>query len=200
MAEYYINQNTFYVVAAAFNIGLDIAIFSISILSLITLRLSLRKKSTIVVFCIRLGAVAKYATSTNPMYDNLMSGVYSILEINVGIICVSIPAFRRLLAQIFPKCFGTTENNSDRTPADDDTPNRLSRKKSRSNKSMLDISLFNTTVMRIVDVNLEGIGKAYDEVHLVELHRSEPKISTQNMDESARRHEDQKQLPLNYCP
>jgi hypothetical protein len=31
-----------------------------------------------VVSCIRLTAVVQYATSTNPMYDNLMSGVKSI--------------------------------------------------------------------------------------------------------------------------
>jgi hypothetical protein len=133
------------------------------------------------------------------MYDNLMSGVYSILEINVGIICVSMPAFRRFLAQLAPKCFGTTEDNSDRTPGDDDTPNRLSKKKTRPNKSMLDASLFNTTIMRTVDGDSEGIGKADDEIHLVELHRSGSKTSTQNMGGSMRGHEEEPKPP-SYCP
>jgi hypothetical protein len=133
------------------------------------------------------------------MYDNLMSGVYSILEINVGIICVSMPAFRRFLAQLVPKCFGTTQNNSDPNQ-DDDTPNRPSKKRSKPSRSMLDASLFNTTMMRTVDVNLEeSIGKADDEVHLVELHRSGSMTSTQNMNGSMRGYEEQK-MPPSYCP
>lgn len=43
-ADYCINQNTFYLVAAAFNIALDIAIVLIPIPELIKLKLSGRKK------------------------------------------------------------------------------------------------------------------------------------------------------------
>jgi len=128
------------------------------------------------------------------MYDNLMSGVYSILEINVGIICVSMPAFRRFLAQLVPKCFGTTQNNSD-PHEDDDTPNRPSKRRGKPSRSMLDASLFNTTMARTVDDTLEGIGKADDEVHLVELRRSGSKTSTQNMDGSMRGHDEEKMPP-----
>ncbi|KAI4665574.1 uncharacterized protein J4E78_003036 [Alternaria triticimaculans] len=203
--DYCINQNLFYLVAAAFNIGLDVAIVLIPIPNLMTLKLSSRKKVflsaifgvggiTIIVSCIRLSAVAKYATSQNPMYDNLMSGVYSILEINVGIICVSMPAFRRFLAQLVPKCFGTTQNNSDPNE-DDDTPNRPSKRRGKPSRSMLDASLFNTTMARTVDDTLEGIGKADDEVHLVELRRSGSKTSTQNMDGSMRGHDEEKMPP-----
>jgi hypothetical protein len=42
--DYCINQNTFYLVAAAFNIGLDIAIVLIPIPDLMKLKLSSRKK------------------------------------------------------------------------------------------------------------------------------------------------------------
>lgn len=70
-----------------------------------------RTNSTIVVSCIRLGALATYATSTNPLYDNLMAGVYSVLELNIGLMCVYMPALRRFLAQLTPRCFATTRDD-----------------------------------------------------------------------------------------
>jgi hypothetical protein len=106
------------------------------------------------------------------MYDNLMSGVYSVLEINVGIICVSLPSFRRFLAHRVPACFGMSQNNSNPNQADEDTTIRPPKKKSRPSSSMLDASLFSTTMTRTMDVGVESIGKADDEVRLVELKRS----------------------------
>ncbi|OAK98846.1 hypothetical protein IQ06DRAFT_337320 [Phaeosphaeriaceae sp. SRC1lsM3a] len=199
--NYCINQNTFYLVAAAFNIALDIAIVFIPIPELIKLNLSGRKKIflsaifgvgsiTIVVSCIRLSAVAKYATSTNPMYDNLMSGVYSILEINVGIICVSMPAFRRFLAILVPKCFGSTQNDSKPKYTDEDVPNaRVASGSSRQKKSTLSGSLFNTTIMKTVDIGMESRGRDDDEVHLVELKKGGAKATTRSLEERAAKFE-----------
>lgn len=142
--------------------------------------------STIVVSCIRLSAVAKYATSTNPMYDNLMSGVYSILEINVGIICVSMPAFPRFLAVLVPKCFGSTQNDSKPKFSDDGVPNsRYPSKPTRRKKSTMNSSLFNTKIMKTVDMNMESRSRDDDEVNLVELQqKSGVKTTTRSLGES----------------
>jgi hypothetical protein len=151
-----------------------------------------------VVSCIRLSAVAKYATSTNPMYDNLMSGVYSILEINVGIICVSMPAFRRFLAQLVPNCFGSTQNDSHAKVSDEGLPNaRLSKKQTRPKKGTLNGSLFNTTIMKTVDTSMESRGRDDDEVNLVELQKSGVKTITQSTEESTADHEGP-QEPRNF--
>jgi len=121
------------------------------------------------------------------MYDNLMSGVYSILEINVGIICVSMPAFRRFLAQLIPKCFGSTQNDS---RPEDAVPNARypsSSKPSRRKKSSMNASLFNTTIMKTVDLSQETEGKEEDEVGLVELGKDGKgaKIVTRSVEGSA---------------
>jgi hypothetical protein len=140
--------------------------------------------STIVVSCIRLSAVAKYATSTNPMYDNLMSGVYSILEINVGIICVSMPAMRRFLAMLVPKCFGSTQNDSKPKYSEEGMPNsRLKTASTRRKKSTMHASLFNTTITKTVDMSMESRGREDDEVQLVELRKSGMKPTARSLED-----------------
>jgi hypothetical protein len=119
------------------------------------------------------------------MYDNLMSGVYSILEINVGIICVSMPAFRRFLAVIVPKCFGSTQNDSKPKFSDDGVPNsRYPSKPTRRKKSSMNSSLFNTTIVKTVDMNTESRPRDDDEVNLVELQKSGAKTTTRSSGES----------------
>lgn len=141
--------------------------------------------NTIVVSCIRLSAVAKYATSTNPMYDNLMSGVYSILEINVGIICVSMPAFPKFLVVLVPKCFGSTLNDSKPKFSDDDVPNaRFPAKPTRRKKRPVSSSLFNTTIMKTVDMNTQSRSRDDDELSLVELQKSGLKTTTRSLGEN----------------
>jgi hypothetical protein len=119
------------------------------------------------------------------MYDNLMSGVYSILEINVGIICVSMPAFRRILAILVPKCFGSTQNDSKPKFSDDAMPNaRYPSKPTRRRKSNMNSSLFNTTITKTVDMNMESNAMDDDEVRLVELQKNGMKTTTQSLGES----------------
>ncbi|TLD14785.1 Actin cytoskeleton-regulatory complex protein [Venturia nashicola] len=180
--DYCINQNTFYLIAAAINICLDIAIVLIPIPELIKLNLNLRKKVfliaifgvgaiTIVVSCIRVSVVVKYATSSNPMYDNLMSGVYSVLEINVGIVCVSMPAFPKFLVLLVPKCFGSKKNDSEPEFGNDVVSNpRFPPKPTRRKKSTRNSSLFNSTMMKTMDLRAES-GSRDDEVNLVGLQK-----------------------------
>jgi hypothetical protein len=107
------------------------------------------------------------------MYDNLMSGVYSILEINVGIICICMPAFRRFLAGVIPTCFESTQENLKDRNYPDRTPiaRVLAGKMSGRKKSTFNNSLFETGIMRTVDLTIESRAHQDDEVCLVELKK-----------------------------
>jgi hypothetical protein len=99
-----------------------------------------------------------------------MSAVFSVLEVNVGIICICMPSFRRFLARIIPGCFGSTQEY----PDSDESPNAQisSGKKSGSKKKpTLGGSLFDTTIVKTVDTKVEAVKESEDEVRLVELHR-----------------------------
>lgn len=115
-----------------------------------------------------------YATSTNPLYDNMMSGVYSVLEINVGIICICMPSFRRFLAQLVPKCFGSTQDDSKYRYYEDGTPNaRLSSaKRSGRKKSTIGGSLFDATIVKTIDTKIEAVSREDDEVRLMDLQKN----------------------------
>jgi hypothetical protein len=205
--DYAINLNTFYLVAAGFNIGLDLAIVIIPLPELLKLKLSVRKKiflmmifsvgavyvilppshrvnnslitfasySTIVISCIRLTAIATYAKSTNPMYDNLMSGTYSIIEANVGIICVCMPSFRRFLTILIPNCFNSSQSDSSyKNYEGDGTPNaRMSTGKKSRKKSTMNGSLFETNIgNNSVDSRIGGGARrmdSEDEIRLVDM-------------------------------
>lgn len=105
-----------------------------------------------------------------------MSGVYSVLELNVGIICICMPTFRRFLAHFVPNCFASSQTDSNLKNYEDETPNaRASTKKSgRSGRkrSTMDGSLFNTTIMKTIDTRVTSLNKDDDEVQLVELQRN----------------------------
>jgi hypothetical protein len=70
--------------------------------------------------------LVQFASSTNPTFDNVPTAYWSVLEAFVGIFCVCMPALRRFLAALFPRCFGSTQNNSKYEHYDTpNTPNRL---------------------------------------------------------------------------
>jgi hypothetical protein len=75
-----------------------------------------------VISIIRLQSLVQFAASTNPTFDNVPTAYWSVLEAFVGIFCVCMPALRRFLAALFPRCFGSTQNNSNYEHYD--TPNR----------------------------------------------------------------------------
>ena len=129
---------------------------------------------TIVVSCIRLQSLAQYAASQNPLYDNLNAGVYSILETNVGVICICMPSFRRFLATLIPKLFGSTKGDSKYNKHENETPKTPHSSAKRSNKfkkSTLGGSLFDTQITKTVDTRVES-ADSDDEVQLVELQKN----------------------------
>lgn len=136
--------------------------------------------STIIVSIVRLWALARYGSSTNPIYENMLSGIFSPLELNVGIICMCLPAFRRCVARFLPACFVSTLGNSNPKykyrEYEEGTPNShltLGKRSGRRAKAdTLGGSLFETTIMKTVDTRVEEILSDEDEVRLMELRNN----------------------------
>lgn len=70
-------------------------------------------RSVTVVSILRLHSLVHFAKSSNPTWDQFQVCVWSTVEINVGIICVCMPAIRIVLLRFFPRALGLS-NNSDR--------------------------------------------------------------------------------------
>lgn len=109
-----------------------------------------------------------------------MSGVYSILETNVG---VSMPAFPMFLTVLVPKCFISAQNVPKPKFSDDSVLNSRSWKATRRQRSTMNSSLLNTTIMKTVDMNTESRSRDVGEVNLVELQKSGVKTTTRSLQE-----------------
>jgi hypothetical protein len=105
----------------------------------------------------------------------MLSGIFSPLELNVGIIAMCMPAFRRFVARFLPTCFGSTFASSGKyTPNAKWTPNTIGSsgkgsKGRRAKQDTLGSSLFQTDIMKTVDTRVEE--QTEDQVRLVELGR-----------------------------
>ncbi|KAH9224651.1 hypothetical protein DL95DRAFT_452399 [Leptodontidium sp. 2 PMI_412] len=108
---------------AIISILLDVWMLGLAISQLIHLQLHWKKKVGVgmmfavgtfvtVVSILRLQSLVQFANSMNPTWHNLPVTVWSIVEINVGVICACMPNLRVLLVRIFPKILGTTRNAS----------------------------------------------------------------------------------------
>jgi hypothetical protein len=56
--------------------------------------------------------IVHLGSSTNPTYDQTDVSIWSTVEINIGIICASMPALRVLLVRIFPALGGSSYDSS----------------------------------------------------------------------------------------
>ncbi|KAJ5993578.1 hypothetical protein N7451_009302 [Penicillium sp. IBT 35674x] len=122
-----VETNALVVAAAAFNIVLDVWVIALPIPRVLTLQASLHTKLQ-VVFMFSVGFLITgvgiyravmlklFATSTNPTFfttgDNAPGGYWSVIEIDVGIFCLCMPAMRSLLGRLFPSMFGSTKEAS----------------------------------------------------------------------------------------
>lgn len=69
----------------------------------------MRVGSVTIVSILRLRSLLKFGSdSTNPTWEFFDIGIWSTVEINVGIICACLPSLRLLLVRMFPKLLGTT--------------------------------------------------------------------------------------------
>ncbi|KAF2127338.1 hypothetical protein P153DRAFT_398683 [Dothidotthia symphoricarpi CBS 119687] len=172
--DYCINLNTFWYAASGVNIALDLVIAAIPIPELVTLNLSWRKKGsliaifgvgfiTIMVSCVRLPTLHTYGNTYNPLWNHSWGNLVSTVELNVGVICICLPSFRRFFQRFIPKlCGGTSTPDSNYRHYDDDhTP--------RKRRIHRDSDLFNTVTKagdtRVVTVQEDDD----DEIELMEL-------------------------------
>lgn len=61
-----------------------------------------------VVSILRLQSLMKYASSTNVTWDNTSVAIWSTIELNVGMICTSLPTLRLLAVRVWPVLNGST--------------------------------------------------------------------------------------------
>ncbi|KAH7091696.1 CFEM domain-containing protein [Paraphoma chrysanthemicola] len=108
---------------AAISIAVDLWMLGIPLFQVAKLNMALKKKIAVclmfmvgtfvtVVSILRLRSLVTFANSINPTWDQWDVSHWSIVEINVGLICACMPAFRTLLAGVLPKVFGSTVGSS----------------------------------------------------------------------------------------
>lgn len=101
-------------IAAAINMLLDLLVMVLPLKHLAGLNMNLRKKimvmsmfsvGAIVIFtsAMRLYSLVHFANSKNITWDYVEAGYWSLVEIDVSIICGCMPAHRMLIARTWPK-------------------------------------------------------------------------------------------------
>lgn len=167
---------------AGINIVLDVIILAIPIPQLLRLSLSTKKKMyiiimfsigafTTIVSVVRLQALVQFSASANPTYDNVPTAYWSVLEAFVSIFCICMPALRRFLAGLFPRCFGSTQTDSAYEHYDTpDTPNRVANNKPKIQKTNagFGLSTFGSTgITKTLETRVESKCGEEDEIELV---------------------------------
>lgn len=103
------------------------------------------------------------------VYNNVLSGVWSVLEINVGIICICMPSFPRFVSHLAPHFFGTTHRES-RLYGEAATSNAYGRNGMKSNAKRM--GMFEMSIVKTVDMTVEAQRASDDEVRLVVLQQN----------------------------
>ncbi|KAL4861977.1 hypothetical protein BDV12DRAFT_56768 [Aspergillus spectabilis] len=123
-----VEKNTLVVTAAAVNIVLDAWVIAMPIPKVLRLQASITTKLQ-VIFMFSVGFLITgvsiyrtvmlkiFATSTNPTWDQAAGGYWSIVEVDVGLFCVCLPALRSLLGHLLPGVFSSTKGTSSAGPA-----------------------------------------------------------------------------------
>ena len=117
------NNNSLSYANASISILLDFVALSLPLPQIWRLQLSLRKKIGVllmfsvgafvtVVSILRLRSFVHFAKTSNVTWDFTEASLWSIIEWEVGIICVCMPSIRLGLARLFPKTFGSTAQST----------------------------------------------------------------------------------------
>lgn len=112
-------------IAAAINIALDVVVMILPLRHLAVLNMSLKKRLmvmsmfsvgifVIVVSAIRLYSLIHFANTQNITWNYVDAGLWSLIEIDVSIVCGCMPAHRLLIAKAWPK-MQTTFNSGKHT-------------------------------------------------------------------------------------
>ncbi|KAK5044881.1 hypothetical protein LTR84_010419 [Exophiala bonariae] len=122
-----VNLMAFWFSFSGFNIITDLAVWLLPMPVLKGLQLPRKQKySLIAVFalggfgCItailRLHVLYVVSMSTDITYDNVGAATWSSCELNVGIACSCVPAFRPLISRIFPRLLSSTRRDHTSDP------------------------------------------------------------------------------------
>ncbi|KAF1817051.1 hypothetical protein P152DRAFT_453658 [Eremomyces bilateralis CBS 781.70] len=123
-----INVNSMVYAQASINIFLDLLVLGLPLPALFKLELSWARKSLVLsmfslgffitgVSCVRLSQVLMFGDTTNPSREWYGLGIWTVIEVDVGIICACLPTMGILLRKIFPGLSRSTQKNSQMTPA-----------------------------------------------------------------------------------
>ncbi|KAJ4983425.1 CFEM domain-containing protein [Stagonosporopsis vannaccii] len=133
-------------VAAGINIVLDVIVMVLPLKHLAGLNMNLRRKLmvmamfsvgiiVIVISALRLYTLAHFAKSQNITWDYFEAGYWSLLEIDVSIVCGCMPAHRLLLSRLWPKV-KLTFNSRRSTPASSSALSGGDRSSTTHNKTL----------------------------------------------------------------
>ncbi|RDA90751.1 hypothetical protein CP533_2976, partial [Ophiocordyceps camponoti-saundersi (nom. inval.)] len=113
-------------VYSGINIGLNIWLIIIPLSIIRKLELHWKKKIGVVVMfmtgtfdivvsILRLRSLITFANSWNPTWDQFPVAWWSTIEIDVALICTSLPTIRLIFVRLFPRVFGTKQRSSTQT-------------------------------------------------------------------------------------
>ncbi|KAI8649494.1 CFEM domain-containing protein [Fusarium keratoplasticum] len=108
-------------VNAATGVAVDIWMIAMPLSQVIHLRLHWKKKVGVVIMfllgtfvtvvsILRLQSLLHFANSNNPTWDQWFVAFWSIIEVNVGMICTCLPTLRLILVRLCPNIFGTADS------------------------------------------------------------------------------------------
>ncbi|KAL3445017.1 hypothetical protein BJX65DRAFT_282564 [Aspergillus insuetus] len=118
-----VEKNTLVVTAAALNIVLDFWVIALPMPKVLRLQASMTTKLQVIfmfsvgflitgVSIYRTVMLKVFATSSNATWDQAAGGYWSVVEVDVGLFCICLPALRSLLGHLLPSVFGSTKGTS----------------------------------------------------------------------------------------
>lgn len=160
---------------------------------------------TVIISCVRLSALATYEVSVNPsvflrptasyalltfsVYNNVLSGVWSVLEVNIGIMCICMPSFSRFLNQVAPSIFTGQSvtiggGSSHAGPKGSRSSSVFGAPRfplmrfsfGKKKKNHLDLSFWDATIIKTVDMTVEAVRAEDDHVRLVILKQGRGQV------------------------
>ncbi|OAG05522.1 uncharacterized protein CC84DRAFT_1067354, partial [Paraphaeosphaeria sporulosa] len=111
-----INKTAMYYANAAISVVTDVALVILPIFIIRKLQLRRREKYTLafilglggfasIASLLRIHTLQKLETTTDISWDNPGTATWSVIEMNLGIICASLPTLRAFVIQHFPRVF-----------------------------------------------------------------------------------------------
>ncbi|KAK3201487.1 hypothetical protein GRF29_185g1119024 [Pseudopithomyces chartarum] len=118
-----VSNNNLAFAHAGIGIVMDFVTLALPITQIWNLHMSTKKKLGVllmfsvgafvtIISILRLRSLVHFAKTQNMTWDYLEASLWSLLEVQVGIICACLPSIRLGLARLFPKIMGSSVGNS----------------------------------------------------------------------------------------